>query len=225
MRNTDANDRESIGGTAIRSPKNKAVSRGVSVLATLAVVLLGWAIAAANTGIAYVALGMDFIPIMTGVVLCLVFLIALALLHRAWWLAVLSVGPALFVLVGSVQYAPEAALDRRGVHETVVITKDSADTTGGKDHRYTLLGKDGELDETLEYRGSHPDYRVGDRIEVAYDPEGVVPLEDAAEVDPDGRLGGLVMGVVGWTGMALLAGWRGHVRRRKNRHSLLDQVI
>ncbi|MFM9499943.1 AAA family ATPase [Streptomyces galilaeus] len=49
---------------------------------------------------------------------CLVFVIVLRLLHRAWWLAVLSVVPALFILVGSVQYAPEAALDRRGVRET-----------------------------------------------------------------------------------------------------------
>ncbi|WP_433543713.1 hypothetical protein ACQPZG_00365 (plasmid) [Streptomyces sp. CA-294286] len=194
-------------------------SAGASVRATLWVLLVAWGIAAANTGLAYVTLGMDFVPIAAGVLGCLVFVIVLRLLHRAWWLAVLSVVPALFILVGSVQYAPEAALDRRGVRETVTITADSAAGTASKNHRFTLVGTGGELDETLEYRGSNPGYRVGDRIEILRDPQGAVPLEDAADVDPEGRLGGLVTGVAAWTGMTLLAGWRGHVRRRENRRA------
>lgn len=64
-----------------------------------------------------------------------------------------------------------------------------------------------------------PGYRVGDRIEILRDLEGAVPLEDAVDVDPEGRLGGLVAGVAAWTGMTLLAGWRGHVHRRENRRA------
>lgn len=202
----------------VPGPRNRpGRSAGASVLATFWVLLLAWGIAVGNTGLAYVTLGMDFVPIGAGVVLCLVFVIALRLLHHAWWLAVVSAIPALLVLVGSVQYAPEAALDRRGVRETVTITADSAAGTAGKNHRFTLVGPEGQLDETLEYRGSNPGYRIGERIEIVRDPEGVVPLEDAADVDPQGRLSGLVMGVGGWTVMTLLAGWRGHVRRRANR--------
>ncbi|MCX5357259.1 hypothetical protein OG864_00460 [Streptomyces sp. NBC_00124] len=208
-------------GAGVAAPGGQRTGRsaGASVLATLWVLLVAWGIAAGNTALAYVTLGMDFIPIAAGVLGCLVFVIVLRLLHRAWWLAVLSVVPALFILVGSVQYAPEAALDRRGVRETVTITADSAAGTASKNHRFTLVGPGGELDETLEYRGSNPGYRVGDRIEILRDPEGAVPLEDAVDVDPEGRLGGLVTGVAAWTGMTLLAGWRGHVRRRENRRA------
>ncbi|SDM23615.1 hypothetical protein SAMN04489726_0516 [Allokutzneria albata] len=182
------------------------------MLAALSVLVFGWVIAAGNTGIACAAVGNDVIPIITGTLLCLVFMIALRVLHRAWWLAVLSALPGLLILVGSVQHAPEAALASRGIRENVVITAVSAVSTN---HRFTLAGANGELAQTLEYRGSDPDYRVGDRIEVIRDPEGVVPLEDAAKVDPRGRLNGLVMGVVGWSVLTVLAGWRGHVRRRK----------
>ncbi|MCP3804728.1 hypothetical protein NLX83_36230 [Allokutzneria sp. A3M-2-11 16] len=186
-----------------------------SVLAALTVMVFGWVIAAGNTGLAYATVGNDVIPIIIGTALCLVFVIALRVLHRAWWLAALSVLPGLLILVGSVQHAPEAVLADRGIRESVVITADSAGSTASTHHRYTLLGKGGKLAETLEYRGSGSSYRVGDRIEVIRDPDGVVPLEDAANVDPRGRLKGLVIGVVGWTVITVLAGWRGHVRRRK----------
>ncbi|MFG2723209.1 hypothetical protein ACGFW5_33670 [Streptomyces sp. NPDC048416] len=198
------------------------VDRGAYVLFTLAVVGLGWFIAAANTGIAYLALGVDVIPIVTGFIGCLVFVIVLRFLHHAWWLAVLSLLPAVFVLVGSVEYAPEAALDSRGVHENVRITADSAD--GGSDHRFTLVGRSGELKETLNYGGDYPPWKVGDRIEVVSDPKNVVPLEAASDVDSDGQLGALVMGVAGWTAITLLAGRRGFVRRRAGRHPAFEDI-
>ncbi|MEU6379335.1 hypothetical protein [Streptomyces sp. NPDC046909] len=43
-------------------------------------------------------------------------------------------------------------------------------------------------------------------------------MEEASDVDPDSWLGSLALGVVGWTGLALLAGRRGFVRRRAGRH-------
>lgn len=181
---------------------------------TLVVVGVGWAVAAVNTGISYLAVGTDWIPIATGLIGCFVFAILLHLLHNAWWLAVVSFLPAVFVLVGSVQYAPEAALDIRGVRESVRITADSAAGNGSNDHRFTLIGPEGELDEPLTYSGESPGWEVGDRLDVISDPEGVVPLEAASDVDPEGQLGALAMGVAGWTGIALLAGRRGFVRRR-----------
>ncbi|WP_329331395.1 hypothetical protein OG866_01325 [Streptomyces sp. NBC_00663] len=202
-----------------------AVNRGTYFLFTLIVVGIGWAIAAVNTGISYLALGMDVIPIITGFVGCLVFVILMRFLHHAWWLAALSVLPAVFVLVGSVQYAPEAALDHRGVREKVRITADSAAADGGSNHRFTLTGPSGdELKETLDYDGSDPDWEVGDRLTVVSDPEGVVPVEAASDVDPDNRLATLAMGVAGWTGLALLAGRRGFVRRRAGRQPAFDDL-
>ncbi|MEU9304679.1 hypothetical protein [Streptomyces sp. NPDC048269] len=186
--------------------------------ATLAVALLAWVIAAVNTGIAYAALGMDGVPIMSGVVLLVVFGCLLAALNNRPWLAWLSALPALFVLVGSVQYAPELALDRRGVRERVVITADSAEETGGNNHRYTLRREDGVvLEEKLGYDGSGSSYRVGQSIEVIRDPEGVVPVEDAATIDPAGELDTLLMGAGGLSALTLLAGRRGHVLRRRDR--------
>lgn len=211
--------------TAVDMKKSQAstINRGTYFLFTLFVVGIGWIIAAVNTGIAYLALGVDVIPIITGFVGCLVFVILLRFLHHAWWLAVLSVLPAVFVLVGSVQYAPEAALDLRGVRETVRITADSAAQDGGSNHRFSLVGPSGDkLTETLDYDGSAPEWRVGDRLTVVRDPEGVVPMEAASDVDPDGRLGSLAMGVGGWTGLALLAGRRGFVRRRAGRHPAFE---
>jgi hypothetical protein len=196
---------------------------GASLLATLGVLLLAWAIAAGNTGIAYVTLGNDVVPIVTGCLAVLVFVVVLRVLHHAWWLALLSLVPGVFLLVGTVQYAPEAALERRGVRESVVVTADSAEGTSSKDHRFTLVGPDGELEETLRYRGSNPGIRVGDRLEVIRDPEGVVPPAEADEVDPEGRLSGLITGVTGWTVITLAAGWRGHYLRRSNREPLLER--
>jgi hypothetical protein len=50
-------------------------------------------------------------------------------------------------------------------------------------------------------------------------------MEQADDVDAAGRLGGLVGGTVTWTLMAVLAGWRGHVRRRRGRDSLVYQLL
>jgi hypothetical protein len=135
---------ESLGGAAVyaalmavvdmKKSQGWTVDRGTYFLFTLIVMGFGWIIAAANTGISYLALGMDVIPIITGFIGCCVFVIVLRFLHHAWWLAFLSLLPAVFVLVGSVQYAPEAALDSRGVRETVRIAADSA-TDGGSNSR------------------------------------------------------------------------------------------
>ncbi|MCH0538328.1 hypothetical protein I3F58_01870 [Streptomyces sp. MUM 203J] len=209
--------------TGTRAPQGADTpDRRTYALYTLAVVAAGWIIAAVNTGISYLALGLVAIPIVTGLIGCLAVVTLLRLLHCAWWLAVLSAAPALFVLVGSVQYAPEAALDSRGVRETVRITADSAEDHGGGNHRFTLVGEAGELDETLDWNGSFPDWRVGDRIEIVRDPEGVVPLEAATDVDPGGRLTGLLLGGTGWTALTLLAGLRGFTRRRAGRRPVFD---
>ncbi|MEU5402298.1 hypothetical protein ABZ348_23720 [Streptomyces sp. NPDC005963] len=192
---------------------------------TLFMVGLAWAFIGANSLIAYLALGTtDFIPIFTGVLFGVAFAVALRILHEAWWLAALSVVPALMVLIGSVGHAPSSALERRGIHEQVTITADSAAGTTSKRHEFTLLGSDGELREKLLYRGQSPDYAVGDRIEVVYDPEGVAPLQDASKVDAEGRLTMLLWGGYIWTGMVLLAGWRGHANRRSNREPLLERL-
>lgn len=199
-----------------------AVDPWKSVRRTLAVLAFGWATAAVTAGVSYLALRWVAVPIVLGTVLCLAFAGLLTLLHRAGWIALLSLVPALFILVGAVQYAPEAALEARGVRESVVIVADSAEEASGNNHRYTLRGSDGEeLEERLTYNGDAWAPRVGDRLDVVLDPEGVVPMEEADEVDPTGRLNGLIAGVVAWTLMTLLAGRRGHVRRRKGKEESL----
>ncbi|WP_329026858.1 hypothetical protein [Streptomyces sp. NBC_00690] len=196
-----------------------------SLRRTLLLVVIAWAFAGTNTLIAYASLGTtDAIPIFTGVLFGIAFVVALRIVHEAWWLAALSLAPALMVLVGSGDYAPYSALEVRGVHEQVTITADSAAGTTSNRHEFTLVGEDGELKEKLLYRGQSPDYAVGDRIEVVYDPEGAAPLKDASKVDSAGRLTMLVWGTSGWTAMALLAGWRGHVNRRNNREPLLERI-
>lgn len=185
---------------------------------TVGVVFFGWGAAAVTAGVSYLALRLVWVPIAVGVVLCLAFVVLLMLLHRAGWIALLSLVPGLFILVGAVQYAPEAALELRGVRESVVIVADGATGTDGKNHRYTLRTADGEeLAERLTYNGDAWAPEVGDRLDVLRDPEGVVPMERADEVDAAGRLSGLVGGLVAWTLMAVLAGRRGHVRRRQGK--------
>lgn len=137
-------------------PQDGAISRRAYFGLTLAVAALGWIVAAANTGISYLASGLEAIPIATGLLGCFVIAIVLRFLHCAWWLAFLSFLPALFVLVGSVEYPTEAALGSRG--------------------------------------------------------------------DPGGQLEMLALGLVGWTGITLLAGWRGFVRRRAGRRPAFDEV-
>lgn len=207
-------------------PPAEAVAPWKSVRRTVAVVVFGWATAVGTTGVAYLTLGSQWIPITVGVVLCLAFAVALLLLHQALWLTVLSSVPALFVLVGAVQYAPEAALELRGVRENVVIVADSAAGTSSNNHRFTLRATNGnELEEKLGHDGDMWAPKVGDRLDVIHDPKGDVPMEQADDVDAEGRMGGLIAGTVGWTLIAVLAGWRGHVRRRRGLgESLLLQL-
>ncbi|MDG9709309.1 hypothetical protein [Streptomyces sp. DH10] len=207
-----------MGGLAVDPWKSARRTAGVAAF--------GWASAAAITGLAYLTLGSKAVPIMVGVALCITFALFLLLLHRAVWLTALSAAPALFVLVGAVQYAPEAALEQRGVRESVVIVADSAAGTSSENHRFTLRGTDGkELEEKLGFDGDAWAPEVGDRLDVIRDPEGAVPMEQADDVDAAGRLGGLIGGTVTWTLMAVLAGWRGHVRRRRGRDSLVYQLL
>ncbi|MET9154276.1 hypothetical protein ABZX82_23830 [Streptomyces griseoflavus] len=195
-----------------------AVDPWQSVRRTLGVAGYGWLAALVTGYVSYLALRWVWVPIAVGVVLCLAFVVALIVLHRAAWIALLSVVPGLFILVGAVQYAPELALEVRGVRESVVIVADDATGKDGSNHRYTLRTADGEeLTERLTYNGSAWAPKVGERLDVIRDPEGVVPMEQADEVDAAGRLGALGAGLVAWTLMAVLAGWRGHVRRRKGR--------
>ncbi|PSJ30747.1 hypothetical protein B7P34_00855 [Streptosporangium nondiastaticum] len=207
----------------MKKSQGGTVDRGVYLLLTFVVVGLGWVIAAANTGISYLVLSMDWIAISTGLLGCVVFAIVLRFLHCAWWLAVVSLAPAVFVLVGSVQYAPEETLDGRGIRESVLITGDKA-AEGGKNHRFILNGRSGRLKETLDYNGDSPQWKAGDRVEVIYDPKGVVPLAVASDVDPDSKLEMLAMGLTGWTGITLLAGRRGFVRRSAGRRPVFDDT-
>ncbi|MCT7351418.1 hypothetical protein N4P33_04435 [Streptomyces sp. 15-116A] len=200
-----------------------AVDTGRMVRLTLWVVLFGWGTAAVTAGVSYLALRWVAVPIVVGTVLCLAFGMLLILLHRAAWIALLSLVPAVFVCVGAVQYAPEAALQARGVRESVVIVADSVAETGGDNHRFTLRTTDGgeELEERFTYNGNLGAPDVGDRLEVVRDPEGVVPMEEADEVDAAGRLDGLIGGVVAWTLLAVLAGRRGYRRRRQGKEDSL----
>ncbi|MBC9714883.1 hypothetical protein H9Y04_20250 [Streptomyces sp. TRM66268-LWL] len=202
-----------------------AVSGGAGVSAwksarrTLGLIAFGWAAAVGNTLLAYLTSGTDAIPIIVGVVLCFVFVMLLVFLHRAWWLGVLALVPALFVLVGSVQYPPEGALDLRGVREPVVVVADSAAGTSSNNHQLTLKNTETgrELAEKLTYRGQAGAPEVGERLDIIRDPDGRVPMEEADSVDASEELRNLVGGAAVWTLMALLAGRRGHVRRRRGR--------
>ena len=109
-------------------------------------------------------------------------------------------------------------LEARGVRQEVTIVDVSV---VGKRHAFTLQGADGRLDEPLVHQGSNPSYQVGDRLAVLTDPDGVVELEAADRVDSGGMVAALLLGGAGWTFIALLAGWRGHVRRRNDRHDTL----
>ncbi|MFI2504788.1 hypothetical protein [Streptomyces sp. NPDC018972] len=195
-----------------------AVDPWRSVRRTVGVALSGWAAAAATAGVSYLSLRWVAVPIIVGTAMCVGFVVLLWILHRAAWIGVLSLVPGAFILFGAVQYAPEAALELRGVRESVVIVADSVDETGGDNHRFTLRTADGEeLEERLTYNGDAWAPEVGDRFDVVRDPEGVVPMEQADDVDPAGRLDGLIGGLVAWTLMAVLAGRRGHVRRRRGK--------
>ncbi|MFJ9599960.1 hypothetical protein [Streptomyces althioticus] len=206
------------GGGAGVGQGADGVSPWRSARRTAWVALCGWAAALATACVSYLALRWVAVPIVVGLLLCLGFAGLLIWLHRAGWTALLSLAPGLFVLVGAVQYAPELALEVRGVRESVVVVADGAAATGGDNHRYTLRGEGGrELEERLTYNGDAWAPEVGDRFDVISDPQGVVPMERADEVDASGRLGGAVAGLAGWTLLAALAGWRGHVRRRKGK--------
>lgn len=181
-------------------------------------VLLGLAFIVLNTAIAYATVGSKVVSIVTGIAFCLVFMIVVRLLHRAMWLSLLSFIPGLFVLVGSVELAPTLVLESRGVRQEVTVLDVEV---AGKRHTFTLQGDDGRLDEPLIYRGSAPGYQVGDTLTVLTDPDGVIALKQADRVDSTTMLGSLAFGAGGWTFIALLAGWRGHVRRREGRFDTL----
>ncbi|MCX4986478.1 hypothetical protein [Streptomyces sp. NBC_00572] len=183
---------------------------------TVALVLYVWAAAAVVSGVSFLVPSAEWVAISAGVVLCLLFGGLLHLLHRGIWLVLLAAVPALFVLVGAVQYAPELALERYGVRDSVVVAADSAAGTGSKNHELTLRGSDGrELAEKLGYRGNGaPD--VGERLDIVRDARGKVPMEQADQVDAAGRLEELIGGLVVWTLLVLMAGWRGHVARRRD---------
>ncbi|MFI7551310.1 hypothetical protein ACIBQ2_16310 [Micromonospora sediminimaris] len=195
-----------------------AWTAAASARRTALLVLSGFVIAGLNTGIGYAAAGTRAVAIGTGIVLSLAFVFAVRLLHRAAWLAFLSFVPALFVLVGSVQLAPDLALEQRGVRQEVTVVDAQAD---GSRHTFTLSGATGPLAEPLVYQGSDPGYRIGERLTVLTDPDGELTLQDADRVDSGGKLIALLLGVSGWTLIALLAGWRGHVRRRTGREDTL----
>jgi hypothetical protein len=186
---------------------------GMSALRTALVISFGGTIAVLNTGLAYLTVGITLIPILVGFVLCLVFAVAVRLLHQATWLSLLSLAPALLVLVGSVQLAPELVLEQRGVRQEVTVL---AHRVVGTSHTYTLRSDEtGVLQEPLTYSGDNPSYQIGDRLTVLSDPRGVVQLQDADKVDADGKVSALIVGVLGWTLIGLLAGWRGHRRRHR----------
>ncbi|MFE0103678.1 hypothetical protein [Streptomyces sp. NPDC059009] len=201
------------GSGASAGRTDKASSRRAGLIGTAVVLVIGWVAAAGNTGIAYATLGTDWIPVATGCVGGFVFVIALHLLHEVLWTLLLAAAAGVLVLVGSVQYAPEAALERRGIREQVTIVEHKAISRSS--HEFTLRGPDGRLDETLTYDGASPGHEVGDRLEILRDPERVVPLEPAADVDASGQLGSLITGVGVWTALTLIAGRRAHVRRRR----------
>ncbi|MFJ7424008.1 hypothetical protein ACIQXD_36310 [Streptomyces uncialis] len=65
--------------------------------------------------------------------------------------------------------------------------------------------------------------KVGDRIEILRDPEGIAPLWDRSGVDSAEKMDWLIRGTTTWTAVALLARYRGHVRRKKDKQPLLDR--
>ncbi|MFF8376033.1 hypothetical protein ACF07V_07890 [Streptomyces sp. NPDC015661] len=202
--------------TSAAPPVRPSARPGAALLRTAALTLYLWASAGAVAVVSSLLPRADWVAIGLGVVLFLLFGILLHLVHRGVWSVLLAAVPALFVLVGAVQYAPELALERYGVRESVVVTADSAAPAGGKNHRLTLRRADGHvLDERLVYRGVDAP-RVGDRFDVVRDSRGELPMERADEVDAAGRRDGLVGGSAVLTVLVFLAGWRGHVSRRRD---------
>ena len=185
-----------------------------TTVATVAVALGAAAAALGNVALSQATPGLDIMPIMIGAIICLGVATAVAVLHGGRWLMLLSFAPSVLVLVGTVQLPPERALSDRGNAVEVEIVDESSQ---GASHEYVLDDGSGELPEHLEYRGSGTPYEVGDRLTVLVDPDGQVPLEDAEQVDPDGKLRMIIMGVVGWVVVIALAGWRGHVRRHRKK--------
>jgi hypothetical protein len=177
--------------------------------------LLAWAVAGAIAGLSYLVPGLIGVPIVLGILMGVGFLVAVIALHRAYWLAFLALVPGLLVLVGAVQHAPEAVLEQRGVRERVTVV---AEDVTGEVHRFELRTVGGEvLDERLETKLSPPPYEVGDRLAVIRDPEGDVPLTEAADVNSGEKRRMLIAGASGWTLISLYAVRRGHVRRRRGK--------
>ena len=125
-----------------------------SLTMTAALVGFGLAVIAVSVVVGPLTVGLPSAgPISVSLAGCFAFAVGLRLLHRGWWLTFLSVVPALFVLVGTVQLAPESVLRERGVAQQVTITDVQ---TAGKRHEFALQGDSGRLDEPLVYRGSSP---------------------------------------------------------------------
>ncbi|WP_435149511.1 hypothetical protein [Micromonospora aurantiaca (nom. illeg.)] len=207
------------------TPVRVAGARSALWSLTMTAVLVGFGLAviAVSAVVGHLTVGLPIaVPISVALAGCLAFAVGLRLLHRGWWLTLLSVLPALFVLVGTVQLAPESVLRERGVAQQVTITDVQ---TAGKRHEFVLQGDTGRLDEPLVYRGSSPGYRVGQRLTVVVDPRGEVELADARDVDPDGKRGMLMLGAAGWTLLALVGGWRGHVSRARGRAATAPPVV
>ncbi|MGP3972262.1 hypothetical protein [Streptomyces sp. 6N223] len=189
----------------------------------LGLALLAWAVAGTIAALSYLSLGFIGIPIVAGTMLGLGYILLVMLAHRASWLGLLAFLPGVFVLVGAVQYAPEAALERRGVEERVTIVGLDKPSPDSNRHLFELRTDEGRLlDEPLDYQGSSPPYEIGDRLAIIRDPEGTVPLEDAEKVDSAGKRGMLIGGATGWSLIALYAVRRGHVRRRRGQDTTGD---
>ncbi|GAA1825694.1 hypothetical protein GCM10009682_51840 [Luedemannella flava] len=184
-------------------------STRASALRTARLVGYGLGFAALNTAIAYVLAGVNTFAFLSGVGFSALFAVAVAKVDRTVLLSLLSLIPAVLVVVGSVQFGIERGMDDRGERHVVTIIDHKVEFETM--HSFLLRGDDAEvLPEPLEYVGKNPPYQVGDRLTVLVD---IVGLRPAADVDPAGKLLLLILGVVGWTGVAVLAGWRGHRRR------------
>ncbi|MDT0266776.1 hypothetical protein RM844_10780 [Streptomyces sp. DSM 44915] len=182
----------------------------------LVLVLAAWVVVAAIALASYLSLSVVAVPIVVGVVLTIGFVVAVVGVHQAFWLGFLALLPGVAVLVGAVQYAPEAALEFRGERAEVTV----ADVeVSGKRHEFDLVRTaDGvALGETLVYQGSSPPYAVGTTLAVLVDPEGEVSMEVADRVDPAGKMALLLAGGGAWSVIGAYAARRGLLRRRQGK--------
>ncbi|MFF1272904.1 hypothetical protein ACFVZC_05770 [Streptomyces marokkonensis] len=74
-----------------------------------------WRSVRRTAGVSYLAWRRVWVPLVVEVALCPTLAVFLTLPHRASSIALLCCVPGLLLLVGAVQYAPEAASEKRGV--------------------------------------------------------------------------------------------------------------